>query len=185
MSENYIKYQDFLITVICAMILYANFLVIGELKTLQMDLHNLNEKIETLDTVVKQLEEVSKAHSENVKNLKNTVNETSNTGVVTIGFISVLLIGGGLLYVFGFDPSKLGECFEMVISHTGSGFEDVHNLNTYNFTKIYECFGKNQEHIKEVTEMLSSQLKNISNSLLQLLTKSDLNSLQNSSAEDQ
>ena len=154
-------------------------MIIAEIQTLKNELQDIEVKL-------KEIERISSTQKTTLGELTNTA--TSNNKVI-IGIVSITLLAGLTLYLLGFDPICLGESFTLLQKTNTEGFNDLLKVNHSNFAKTYECFGKNQKHINDVTHLLSSQLKNISNTVLQLqceigLGEKGLSGLQNASNTD-
>ena len=170
---------ELLFMLLLCLLITTNIMIIAEIHTLKNELHDLDVKLKAIERFT----------STQRTTLGELTDSTTSHSKVIIGIVSLTLLTGLALYLFGFDPKCLGDSFTLLQKTNTEGFNDILKVNHSNFAKIYDCFGKNQNHINDLKQLLSSQLKNISNTVLQLQSDTGLGDkgvtgLQNASNSD-
>jgi len=182
MNEQNILYffTKSLILVIITSIVVTNIILIVELQNLKNTIFLLENNLENISKAISNQQMTFDNNYIDLQHVKNVSSHSNN--VITASLVGTILVlfGGALFYLTGFDSSHFSESFSLLSNHTTENINSLSQLNTKNFIKIFECFGQNQSHIKSVTEAFMQQFKNLNSSIIQILNKTNIESLKDS-----
>lgn len=174
---KYTKLQEFTLIALLISLLILNLITIAELHAIKGTLIGLEARVDTLETLIADQERVSGNSLSQINKIKDVVTNPSGVPKITLGIVTVLLLGTLFILITNTNPQLIGESFCMLQDVNSKDINTSNHLNTEGFKSILECFNKNQNFLSEMSHRLSAHIDNVNSNVLRLIANSDLNSL--------